>query len=100
MSEPTVVNNSSDTRFELDVDGHTAELGYRRNGNRLVLVHTEVPDELEGQGLGGKLVAAAVDYAAEHDLTVVPVCPFARSWLERHPDAAGRVKVDLPADSA
>jgi hypothetical protein len=89
-----VIDNEAAHRFELTVDGHLAELVYRRNRNRLVLVHTEVPDELEGRGLGGVLVQAALAQAAERDLTIVPVCPFARSWLERHPDEAAKVTVD------
>lgn len=82
------------SRFEIEADGHVAYLTYRRNGKRLVLVHTEVPTELEGRGLGGALVTAAIDEAVAHDLTVVALCPFARSWLERHPDVAGRARID------
>ena len=74
--------------------GHEAELLYRLRTGRLILVHTEVPIELEGHGIGGKLVEAAVDYAAEHGLAVVPSCPFATSWLDRHPDVAARVQLD------
>ena len=91
---PQVTDNQAAYRFELQADGHLAELNYRRNGKRLVLLHTEVPAELEGRGLGGKLVSAAVDRAAREGLTVVPLCPFARGWLERHPDVASRVTVD------
>jgi predicted GNAT family acetyltransferase len=89
-----VVDNEAASRFELSVDGHVAELVYRRRGDRLVLVHTGVPDELEGRGLGGVLVAAAIERAAQQELTVVPLCPFARRWLERHPEAAGRVTIE------
>jgi predicted GNAT family acetyltransferase len=91
-----ITNNEAARRFETTVDGHLAELVYRRHGDRLVLVHTEVPDELEGQGVGGALVAAAVDLAAEQGLTVVPLCPFARGWLDRHPDVAKRVTISPP----
>lgn len=83
-------------RFELTVDGHTAELVYRADGDRLVLVHTGVPDELEGRGIGGRLVRAALERAEREGLTVVPSCPFARGWLQRHPDEAARVKIDWP----
>ena len=89
-----VTDNQAESRFELRVDGLLAELPYRRNGKRLVLIHTEVPEELEGRGLGGALVMAAIDRAAREGLTVVPLCPFARGWLERHPDVAARATVD------
>jgi predicted GNAT family acetyltransferase len=89
-----ITDKQADLRFELEADGHVAELVYRRNGKRLVLVHTEVPTELEGRGLGGRLVSAAADRAAREDLTLVPLCPFARRWLERHPDVAARATID------
>jgi uncharacterized protein len=71
-----------------------AELVYRASPAKLILVHTGVPEELEGRGLGGQLVRAALDRAVADGLTVVPWCPFARRWLERHPDEAGRVRID------
>ena len=91
---PLATNNEAASRFELREDGLLAELDYRRNGKRLVLVHTEVPVELEGRGIGGRLVSAAVDHAAQEGMTVVPLCPFARGWLERHPDVAARATID------
>jgi predicted GNAT family acetyltransferase len=90
---PAVVDNEAESRFEVSIDGHVAELVYRRHGDRLVLAHTGVPDELEGRGVGGMLVNAAIERAVEQGLTVVPQCPFARRWLERHPDVAGRVTI-------
>ena len=89
-----VIDNQDVSRFELHADGWLAELAYRTRGNRLVLIHTEVPFELEGRGIGGRLVTAAVDRAAREGLTLVPLCPFARGWLERHPEAATRAVID------
>jgi uncharacterized protein len=90
------VRNDARGRYELEVDGQLAQLVFRMNGERLVLVHTEVPDALEGQGVGSRLVRAAVDDARDRNLIIVPVCPFARAWLERHPDVAATVRIDWP----
>jgi predicted GNAT family acetyltransferase len=95
---PPVTDNEEQHRLEVTIDGHLAELVYRVRDGRLVLVHTGVPDELEGHGLGGVLVQAALAKAVAEGLTVVPSCPFARSWLERHPDEAARVAIEWPAD--
>jgi predicted GNAT family acetyltransferase len=95
VSDPRqVTDNQAASRFELRADGSLAELRYRRVGNRLVLIHTEVPAELEGRGVGGALVAAAVDRAVREGMTVVPLCPFARGWLQRHPDVAETATID------
>jgi uncharacterized protein len=91
---PDVADNTAENRFEASIDGVQAGLLYRRRGDRLILVHTGVPDELGGHGLGGRLVEAAVGKAAAEGLTIVPLCPFAHGWLTRHPDAVSRVTVD------
>jgi uncharacterized protein len=89
-----VVEDRTNHRFVIEEDGVIAELSYRHNGNRLILVHTEVPKFLEGRGIGARLGQAAVRTAAAEGLTVVPWCPFARKWLEGHPDEAGTVTID------
>ena len=91
---PQVIDNQAKSRFEADFGGSVAELLYRQNGNRLVLIHTEVPEQLEGHGIGGALVTAAIGRAVRDGMTVVPLCPFARGWLERHPEVASRVTID------
>jgi predicted GNAT family acetyltransferase len=98
----TVVDNPAEHRFTTTVDGHEAQLVYQVDGDRLVLVHTEVPDELGGQGIGGQLVRAAVDRAESSGETIVARCPFAHAWLERHHDEAARATIDLsvPADES
>ena len=92
-----VVDATDDSRFVLALDGHEAELRYERHGDHLALVHTGVPDELEGRGIGGRLVRAAVDAARARGLTLVPRCQFARAWLERHPDVADTVAIEWPS---
>jgi GNAT superfamily N-acetyltransferase len=53
-----------------------------------------VPDEISGRGIGGALVAAAVDHANAEGLTIVPWCPFARHWLRAHPEEAAAMTID------
>ena len=97
IDSPQVTHDPDRCVFEYRAGGSVAELVYRRRGERMVLVHTEVPRALESHGVGGQLVRAAVAYAAGQGLTVVPACPFARAWLQRHPDVAAQVPIDAPA---
>ncbi|MFZ6004588.1 MAG: GNAT family N-acetyltransferase [Actinomycetota bacterium] len=90
-----VVDDEAGHRLVVRADGGSeAELVYRRDADRLYVDHTEVPSAFRGQGTGGRLVSAALDLARREGLTIVPWCPFARRWLEEHPDAAAGVAVD------
>ncbi len=87
MSSPiAVVHNTEYQRFEVQQDGHLAELDYRRAGNQIIFTHTGVPGELEGRGIGSALAKAGLAYARENGLEVVPLCPFVRSYIERKPE--------------
>ena len=82
-----VRDNPEEQRYELvDDDQVLGELFYRRYPDRVLLVHTDIPPALEGQGRGSRLVAGALDDARAQGLRVVPVCPFVRSYLQRHPE--------------
>ena len=65
-----------------------------RDGERLILTHAEVPEPLRGRGIAGRLVHAAVQRAERSGETVVPRCPYTRSWLRSHPSEAERVTID------
>jgi len=58
--------------------------------DKLVLVHTEVPTEFEGHGIGGNLVRAGIEFAREQGLAVVPLFPFATDYIAALP-AAGNL---------
>lgn len=91
---PEVLDTPAESRLVVRDGGAEAELVYRRRADRLILVHTGVPDELGGRGIGGLLVRAAISKAVDEGLVVVPWCPFAATWLRTHPDEAATVAVD------
>ena len=80
-------DNADRSQYELETDAGLAFMTYRDSprGHR-VLVHTEVPPALQGQGVGSRLVKAVLDEARAHGRPVVPACEFVRSYLERHPE--------------
>ena len=95
---PPVVDDAEHGRFLLRDGDSEAELIYHTRPGRLILVHTEVPDALGERGIGGHLVQAALDRAAATGETVVPMCPFARNWLQKHPEAMRGVTVEMRDD--
>ena len=56
------------------------------HGNTMMLVHTEVPPQLEGRGIASLLVRAAFEYARANGMDVLPVCSYVRVWAQRHPE--------------
>jgi predicted GNAT family acetyltransferase len=91
--EPIHVRNNPDrSRYEVEIDGSLAKIDYRdRNGVRY-FIHTEVPPALEGRGIAGAMAKFALDEARAQPLTIVPQCPFVRSYIERHPEYQSLVK--------
>ena len=79
-----ISNNTLKHRFETEIGAKTAFLNYRQEDNRITLTHTEVPPSLEGRGIGTSLVKAALDYASQKKLTVVPQCPFVADFIRTH----------------
>lgn len=64
-----------------------AEMTYSKAGEHLIIIdHTEVSDALRGKGAGKQLVAAAVTFARENNLKIIPLCPFAKSVFDRTPE--------------
>lgn len=82
----SVTDNKQQSRYELSVDGGTAVLQYMERDGALYLTHTEVPPELEGKGIGSRIVKHALDDARSRGVKVAPWCPFVRAWIDRHPE--------------
>jgi predicted GNAT family acetyltransferase len=81
-----VTNNRAESQYELIVEGHKALAAYMLDGDRVSFTHTEVPQELEGQGIGSKLIEGALAQVREDGLKIVPLCSFVRHYVETHPD--------------
>ncbi len=81
-----VVENPEQNRFELSLDGSTALVAYRRDGQRLVLVHTEVPEQFAGQGVGSRLAKGVFELLRASKRKAVVRCEFLKGWLAKHPE--------------
>jgi len=83
-----VHDNPAENRYEALVDGQLAGIAvYGLGADAIVFLHTEVADAYEGQGVGSALARGALDdVRAKNERDVVPLCPFIKSWIEKHPD--------------
>lgn len=82
-----VVDVPEQSRYEIRLDERTVGFAaYQKAGRLIVFTHTEVDSDMEGQGIGGRLVQGALDDVRRQDIPVLPVCPFVETWIARHPD--------------
>jgi predicted GNAT family acetyltransferase len=84
-----VSQNTEDNRFELDINGAVAAAYYKLAPGVITFTHTEVPAELNGRGIGSKLIKGALDAVRAQGLKVVAECPFVRAYIEKHAEYAG-----------
>ena len=74
-------------RYEVTAGGELAGFAsYRSRPGLIAFIHTEVDEAHEGEGLGSKLIAFALDDARARGLEVLPFCPFVTAYLQRHPE--------------
>lgn len=97
MSDPLLINDEAVGRYRLMRAG--VELGfaeYDRVGEHSILIkHTEIAPEHEGQGLGSKLVRGMLDDVRRQGKTVIPICPYALNFIRRHRDYVDVVHADM-----
>lgn len=86
--QAVVVDNPARSRFELDLGEAAAFASYKLDGDRITLLHTEVPQELSGRGIGSRLAKGVFEALRERGLGIVAKCPFMASYATRHPEYA------------
>ena len=79
-----IIDNKQANRFEARVENELAVLEYHSSSNVMILNHTEVPQHLEGQGVGSFLIKHVLDEARANQNSIVPMCPFVAAYIRRH----------------
>lgn len=70
--------------FYVEKDGHwVAEMAYGMSAGQMIIYHTEVSNELQGQHVGMQLVRAGVEYARANHIKIVPLCTFAKAIIDK-----------------
>ena len=87
-----VVNNPAQNRYELVVEGHLAATYYKVSDGVITFIHTEVPPELGGKGVGSQLIKGALDQVRAEGLKVIPQCPFVKAYIDSHGEYADLLK--------
>lgn len=84
--EHQIVVNEALNQIELQLDEGMAFITYELGSNVISFMHTEVPAEVEGQGIATELAEFALNYARKNSMKVKPYCQFMQVFLQRHPE--------------
>jgi predicted GNAT family acetyltransferase len=79
-------DNERHSRFDLDIDGIIAFVTYRKSPDAITLVHTDVPPELGGQGIGSTLARKTLDAVRSQGRQLSVECDFIRSFMDKYPE--------------
>lgn len=90
-----LAHNEAERRYELRIGGDVAALAeYRIEDGAVCFTHTEVRPQHEGQGLGSKLAAYALDDVKSRGMKAVPQCRFIAGYIARHEKEYGELVAD------
>ncbi len=81
-----LINQKEQRRFILKIDGHIAKVEYIENPEKIFLTHTEVPQELSGQGIGSTLVKLVLQHVEKTGKALMPLCPFVAAYIKKYPE--------------
>jgi len=81
-----VIDNKEESRFETEVDGHSAIIEYSVMPNILSLNHTVVDKALQGKGVAKEMVEKVLLQIEQRGLRVIPRCPFIKKYIKKHPE--------------
>lgn len=84
MENLQVENNEAESRFEINLDGATALIAYKKKGEIYNLYHTEVPQQFAGKGVGSALAKGTLEQIKAEGAKIIPSCPFVSAYLKRH----------------
>jgi uncharacterized protein len=89
MNPTTIINTDNNKgAFEVKIDKETeAKMTFVFAGtDKIIIEHTEVNPDYKGKGFGKLLIEKVIELAKEKKMTIIPLCPFAKKYLERHPE--------------
>lgn len=80
-------DNGKKGEFYIEVNGsRDALITYSWAGSdKIIIDHTEVQNNLRGQGVGYKLIEASVKFMRKKGVKAIPLCPFAKSVFDKNP---------------
>ncbi len=82
-SRLSIAHDIENKRFILDINEEVAKVEYTLRDDKMYLVHSEVPYNLRGQGIGKVLVEKTFEKLSEEGYHAIAVCSYVRAVAKR-----------------
>lgn len=86
IADQQLIVNEEENQFELQLEGGKAVVEYLLTGDKINLVHTEVPQQFAGRGIAGILVKKVLEYIKEKNWILTPSCSYVAKYVDNHPE--------------
>jgi uncharacterized protein len=75
-----------DRQVSAELDGQAGLLTYELDGDVMGITHVRVPRAIRDRGVAAQLMRSALEMAAANGWSVKPICPYAVTYMTRHPE--------------
>jgi len=82
--EEKVIHENEDKRFVINLEGNEVYVEYTMTGSEINLYHTFTDPALRGKGLAAQVVRAALEFAKENNLKVIPTCSYVHAFITKN----------------
>ncbi len=90
--EEKIIHEKENERFVFYDDGKEAYVEYTAGEGELNLYHTHTDPELRGKGLAARVVRAALEFAKENNLKIIPGCSYVQAFVSKNDEYKELIK--------
>ena len=78
-----IVHDKENKQYTLDINGELAKVAYQLRNDKMYLVHSEVPYNLRGQGIGKVLVEKTFEKLTNEGYEAIAICSYIKAVAKR-----------------
>jgi len=82
--EPKVIHEKENERFVIYAEGNEVYVEYKMEEKEINLYHTFTHPALRGKGLAAHVVRAALEFAKENNLKIIPTCSYVQAFIAKN----------------
>ena len=95
MEKYKLIDNKEHKQYEYRLDQYVPHISYKKKGKTIALLHTNIPSELRGKGVGSMLVKDVLEDISNQNLQLIPLCSFVARYIKNNPEYKSLLPKDI-----